>query len=154
MWQFLLHESACPLLRGLNFLSSQGLIWLSSGESFSLLAAISSMTYNCNGINVFDLFLNNIFNKIMATLSNVDLISPDQFACTVYSAPVKSAYSWCIVTYLIMWFLHSDLLRTREVSSQALILLHVHWLSTQHIQEESSQGNQGDPQVCSESHGN
>ncbi len=83
-------------------MSSQGLIWLSSGESFSLLAAISYMTYNCNGIKVFDLFLNHVFNKIMATLSNVDLISPDQFACTVSSAPVKSAYSWCIVTYPIM----------------------------------------------------
>ncbi len=57
-----LHESIYPHLRGLKFSSSQGLIWLSSGESFSL-AAISYMTYNCNGIKVFDLFLNHVFQQ-------------------------------------------------------------------------------------------
>jgi hypothetical protein len=49
---------------------------------------------------VFNLFLNNVvFDKDMGTLSNVDSVSPDWFACTVCSAPVKVAYSQSTAMY-------------------------------------------------------
>ncbi len=96
---------------------------------------------------VFNLFLNNnVLDKEMGTLSNVDSVSPDWFACTVCSAPVKAAYSQLTAMYPSMWLLHCDLLRIVEVSSQVLILVDMCWLSTQHIQEERSQGNQWDLQ--------
>jgi hypothetical protein len=49
---------------------------------------------------VFNLFLNNnVLDKEMGTLSNVDSVSPDWFACTVCSAPVKAAYSQLTAMY-------------------------------------------------------